>query len=257
VAVTRLGHDAGIGAGSGGAVVELIGELERTFAAVLYPWRYAIAGIMAIAVLGLVVLARRRRWDLAARRHPGRSLAILAILLAVGLPTGWYLGSPVFIRTELVEPAPVGASSPGPSPGISASGPAASPSAPPTIAPSATPAPVVTPFAPRTIATGTFTGADSFHFGRGTASLIETAPGSVTLRFESFSVRNGPDLFVYLSPNSEGYAQSAVELGRLKATDGAFNYELPAGFDLSAAKSVVIWCKQFAVLFATAPLAAG
>ena len=45
---------------------------------------------------------------------------------------------------------------------------------------------------------GMFEGADDFHFGRGDALLIETAPGAYTLRFENFSVRNGPDLFVYL-----------------------------------------------------------
>ena len=111
------------------------------------------------------------------------------------------------------------------------------------------------PFVPRTIASGTFKGADSFHFGRGTASLIEFEPGTVTVRFDSFSVRNGPDLFVYLSPSATGYTRSAIELGRLKATDGSFNYMLPAGVDVSGARSVVIWCKQFSVLFATAPLA--
>ena len=34
-----------------------------------------------------------------------------------------------------------------------------------------------TPFAPRAVATGEFRGADEFHFGEGTALLIETEPG--------------------------------------------------------------------------------
>ena len=34
----------------------------------------------------------------------------------------------------------------------------------------------------------------------GTASIIEIAPGRYHLRLDDFSVRNGPDLFVYLSP---------------------------------------------------------
>jgi hypothetical protein len=67
-------------------------------------------------------------------------------------------------------------------------------------------------------------------------------------------VRNGPDLFVYLSPSADGYARGAIELGRLKADRGNQNYEVPAGADVTGAKSVVIWCKQFAHLFATAPL---
>jgi hypothetical protein len=107
--------------------------------------------------------------------------------------------------------------------------------------------------APGVVAAGTFRGADEFHFGEGTASIIETGPGQFSLRFEAFSVRNGPDLYVYLSPDSAGYTEGALELGTLKATDGAFSYELPAGFDPSTFASAVIWCKQFAVQFAVAP----
>jgi hypothetical protein len=102
--------------------------------------------------------------------------------------------------------------------------------------------------------TGTFQGADDFHFGRGTASLIQVRPGSWTLRFEDFSVRNGPDLYVYLSSDPAGYAEGAIELGTLKATDGAFNTDIPAGTDVGAVRSIVIWCKQFSVEFAVAAL---
>ena len=35
---------------------------------------------------------------------------------------------------------------------------------------------------------------------RGTASIVEVEPGRFHLRLEDFSVRNGPDLYVYLSP---------------------------------------------------------
>jgi hypothetical protein len=91
---------------------------------------------------------------------------------------------------------------------------------------------------------GSFSGADDFHFGRGTARLIETGPGTYIVRFEDFSVRNGPDLFVYLSPDPAGYADGAIELGRLRATDGSFNTPVPDGADVSAVRSVVIWCKE-------------
>ena len=74
------------------------------------------------------------------------------------------------------------------------------------------------------------------------------------MRFEDFSVRNGPDLYVYLSPDPDGYDEQAVELGVLKATDGNYNMDVPAGTDVSELHSVVVWCKQFAVLFAVAPL---
>jgi hypothetical protein len=101
---------------------------------------------------------------------------------------------------------------------------------------------------------GRFKGADDFHFGQGTARLIEIAPGSFTVRLEDFAVRNGPDLHVYLSPSGVG-VEGAIELGRLKADRGNQNYRVPDGADVSRASSVVIWCKQFAVRFATARLA--
>ncbi len=240
--------------------MNLIGDLERFAATNLYPLRIPIAIALVIGVIGLVAIARRRGWFAVARRHPGRAASLLVVALAIGLPVGWYLGSPLFIRTELIEPAPVGVAAaatvapsmaPTPDPGMSEA-PASAASAQAT----AEPTPVPTPFVPIAVLGGTFHGADDFHFGEGTASIIETAPGRFTLRFESFSVRNGPDLFVYLSPDADGYADGSLELGTLKATDGAFGYELPEGTDPADFASAVIWCKQFAVLFAVAPLAA-
>ena len=214
--------------------MNLIGDLERLFATSIYPLRVPIAIALGVGLVGLIITARRRGWFAAARRHPGRTTALVAVVLAIGLPVGWYLASPLFIRTELIEPSPVGVTGAA----------TAVPSAPASSSVSAT------------LQSGTFRGADDFHFGEGTASIIETAPGRYTLRFEAFSVQNGPDLYVYLSPDPDGYADGALELGTLKATDGAFGYELPEGVDPADFESAVIWCKQFAVLFAVAPLAA-
>ncbi|TAJ99611.1 MAG: hypothetical protein EPO36_11170 [Chloroflexota bacterium] len=228
--------------------MSFIGDIERFIATNLYPNRVPIAIGLVVVLIAAVLVARRRGWFAAARRHPGRTAAVVVLALAVGLPSAWYLGSPLFIRTSLDEPAPTSAP-PTASP-MPASTPAATDGASPTApVPTATPAPVLA--APRS---GTFTGADEFHFGSGTATLIETAPGVWTVRFESFSVRNGPDLFVYVSPDPAGYDDAAIELGRLKATDGNFNMDLPAGSIPTGAASVVIWCKQFAVQFAVAPL---
>jgi hypothetical protein len=55
-----------------------------------------------------------------------------------------------------------------------------------------------------------------------------------------------------LSPNPDGYADGSLNLGALKATDGAFNYEVPAGTDVSRFESAIVWCDAFSVLFATA-----
>jgi hypothetical protein len=228
-------------------------DLQRTFFDGLYTYRIPIAiGTVVVAAVFLGV-AWRMGWFAAARRHPARAGALLVITLAVGRPIGWSLASPIWIRTELVEPGPAAVVDATPSP---TPAPTARPSGPAPTAPAQpTPSPEPTPFVARRVASGSFSGTDDFHFGRGTASIIETAPGTFTLRLEAFSVRNGPDLFVYLSPVADDYADGALELGRLKATDGAFGYELPAGTDPADFASAIIWCKQFSHLFAVAPLA--
>jgi len=232
--------------------MEFVGDLERAFASAIYPNRVLIAIVAAIAIVALAIIAWRRRWDLAARRHPRGTVAGIVIVVAVVGPLGWYLGSPLFLSSSIDEAAPIVAARASPSPDAPSGSPSSSSSPSPTSAPS--PAPSLPSASDVNERTGSFTGADEFHFGRGTARLIETAPGTFTVRLEDFAVRNGPDLFVYLSPSADGYVEGSVELGRLKADTGNQNYEVPAGADVSAARSVVIWCKQFAVVFATAPL---
>jgi len=227
-------------------LVEFIGDLERAFAAAIYPNRL-IVGLAAILILVAIgVRARQRRWDRAARRHPHRTLAAAVITAAVVGPAGWYLGSPLFLSTSVDEPPPIAAGDPSPAPSATLPAPSAASDGPAEPSASSRAQPMER--------TGSFMGADEFHFGEGTARLIETAPGQYTLRLADFAVRNGPDLYVYLSPDPGGYADGAIELGRLKADRGNQNYEVPAGTDLSNVESVVIWCRQFSVLFATAPL---
>lgn len=233
-------------------------QLQRAFFDSLYTYRIPIAIVSAVAVVALVFLARRLGWFAAARRHPVRAGSLAVAALAVGLPLTWYVASPLFLRTELVEPAPVGVvtlATPTATAPTSPGSPASPVASAPVDAAPAVPEP--TPFAPSVVASGSFSGTDDFHFGRGTASIIETAPGAYLLRFDDFSVRNGPDLFVYLSPGATDYTDDALELGRLKATDGAFAYELPAGTDPARFASAIVWCKQFSHLFAVAPFDAG
>jgi hypothetical protein len=231
-----------------------IGDLANDVARSLYEFRIPVAIGSVAGALVLAWIARRLGWFAAARRHPRRAGVFLAVLLAVTAPVGWYLGSPIFIRTTLVEAEPVAAPLATPQPTAPATptrGPVASPGATPPATPSETPGP--TPFEPSTMTTGEFSGTDEFHFGNGTASIVEVAPGRYHLRLDDFSVRNGPDLFVLLSPSAEGYDEDSLELGRLKATDGSFGYDLPAGVDPGEFRSALIWCKQFSHLFAVAP----
>lgn len=100
---------------------------------------------------------------------------------------------------------------------------------------------------------GGFQGAgDGIHNASGKATVLYLEDGSSVLRLENFRVTNGPDLYVYLSTdkNASGY----IDLGRLKASSGNQNYELPADVDLSKYDNVIIWCKSFSVYFGGAEL---
>lgn len=72
------------------------------------------------------------------------------------------------------------------------------------------------------------------------------------LRYEDFETINGPDLFVYLATDED--ATEFVNLGRLKATKGNVNYEIPAEVDLSVYSHALVWCRAFGVLFNSADL---
>ena len=235
-------------------------ELQRAFFDAIYTYRIALGIAAGVFAVGAALVAWRLGWFGVARRYPVRAGILLVAGLAIALPLGYYVASPLWIRTELIEPDPVGIVAPPPvlippSARADIATPAQSPATPhPDVSASTTPS--ATSVIARRLASGSFHGTDDFHFGRGTATIIETAPGAYTLRLEAFSVRNGPDLYVYLSPSAHDYVKGAVELGRLKATDGAFGYELPPGTDPADFASAIIWCKQFSHLFAVAPLEA-
>ena len=115
--------------------------------------------------------------------------------------------------------------------------------------------------APRVRLAGEFRDADAFHRGSGTATVYELGgDGGRILRLEDFRVTNGPDLRVLLAnaADPEGHSDLAdagyTELGELKGNVGSQNYEIPAGVDLSRARSVVIYCNPFRVVFSVATL---
>lgn len=119
--------------------------------------------------------------------------------------------------------------------------------------------PAVSPVA---LAAGEFTDADAIHKGSGTATLYRLPDDSHVVRFEDFRTTNGPALVVYLAKHpSPASADDVVdggylELGKLKGNVGNQNYPVPAGTDVSAYGSVVIWCELFGVLFSPASLTA-
>lgn len=286
--------------------VAIFGGIER-FASELYPYRWLIAALTAVALSLLATAAYRRGWHRALMRHKLRTALVVVPLLIVTVPFAYYLLSPLWTRTTVYEESPLAIAANNSVPGVAAatrtatatatvSDPTATSQPQPEVAleptatseplatqapaedPEPTPAPVLEPtpslaleptpepalepaseptqaaFTPRTVSSGPLSGADEFHFAEGTALLIETAPGVYILRLEEFSVRNGPDLFVYLAVSPDQFDDSAINLGELRATDGSINYDVPDGTDISQYQGVVIWCRAFAVLFGTAPL---
>ncbi len=253
----------------------IFGDLERFISEDLYPYRYFLTAAAIAAVIACIAFVYWRGWHKVLWSHKIMSTAIGVPLLVVGAIAGDYFVSPLWERSTVCEASPIAGVGTGSDrcgglvvaatnpPASSNSGtPAAAPAddAPASGTAAATdepPASAAPAFAARVVTQGQFFGADDFHFGEGDALLIETAPGQYTLRFENFSVRNGPDLFAYLSSDPAGFSDDGINLGTLKATDGAFNYDVPAGTDVSRFKSAIVWCKSFEVLFAAATFAAG
>jgi hypothetical protein len=96
---------------------------------------------------------------------------------------------------------------------------------------------------------------DSIHNGKGPVRLVEVG-GQRFVRFEDVAITNAPDVHVYLSRETGGKWNEATSLylGALRATNGSFNYDVPAGADVSSYKSVVVWCRAFSVLITWADL---
>lgn len=97
------------------------------------------------------------------------------------------------------------------------------------------------------------------HHGEGVAKLINLGEDNgYIIRFENFSVLNGPDLRVLLSKQSNVMNSSDlgdyIELGGLKGNIGTQNYAIPSNIDLNEYISVVIYCKPFSVVFNSANL---
>lgn len=89
------------------------------------------------------------------------------------------------------------------------------------------------------------------HPASGTVRIV-TAKDKQFLRYENFKTINGPDLLVYLATDEK--ATEYIDLGRLKATEGNINYEIPAGTDLEKYRYALVWCEDFSVLFNSAQL---
>ena len=182
------------------------------------------------------------------RARVTRAAAIVAgLVLVFG---GWYLGSPLFIRTtanEVLPTAAVAAPTASATPGATAGGATATPACT-----------SATSLSRR----GQLQYVDALHNGKGAvvmgvSSLLRcgVVGDAYFLRFEDVAITNAPDVHVYLSPDRGGKWNDATSkyVGALKATNGSFNYDVDPS-DAAIYKSVIVWCRAFSVLVTWADL---
>ena len=103
---------------------------------------------------------------------------------------------------------------------------------------------------------------DPVHWGKGRVRLYRDNNGkTVVFLDKDFEVGPGPRFHVYLADNAairnndDFKTAKSLDLGRLRAFRGSQIYRVPAGTDVAAYQSVVIWCKEFGVLISPATLA--
>ena len=187
----------------------------------------------------------------------------LAILAVPALAFAWWLLSPLLVNRTVVEEFPMSASADIPPEMTRAEAESVMVGMAKLDAPMTEPMP--SPMAAAdggavAVSVGEFRDADSFHRGSGDAAIYRFPNGEGVLRISDFSVTNGPQLHVILTPASnpdgreEVRAEGHVDLGRLKGNRGDQNYPVPAGADLSSFGAAVIYCVPFNVVFSVATL---
>jgi hypothetical protein len=174
-----------------------------------------------------------------------RFLWVAVGLLAVAVGSGLYWFEPwrLVTNTTVNESLAPSASAPASAP---ASGPASASAA---------------PTAPVVVLRGAFVTHE--HETKGDVRVVRHPDGRHTLELVDLDTSDGPDLRVWLSdqPVREGTPGWRVfddgrwvELGKLKGNRGNQVYEIPVDADLTALRSVAIWCKRFSVSFGAAAL---
>ena len=175
-------------------------------------------------------------------RTDRRAQVAAAVIAISGAAFAWWTISPLFLTTTVNEQTREATVTFAPATAAPATGTSGASAA----------APVA-----RLLGRGELQRIDDLHKGSGPVVLFDL-DGKLVVRFENVTIQNGPDLHVYLGRGVGGAydGEKDLYLGALKATNGTFTYELPAGTNAADYKSVVVWCRAFAVLFTWADLKA-
>ena len=89
------------------------------------------------------------------------------------------------------------------------------------------------------------------HTTSGNVKLIESADKKKYLIFDNLKSDAGPDLRIYLSEDKSAKVFTEVTS---KVVNGNSKIEIPTAANTDKQKTVLIWCKQFSVLFGSAEL---
>lgn len=99
---------------------------------------------------------------------------------------------------------------------------------------------------------GTFSGVAS-KTGSGSVTLTQNAEGANVVQLgDDFAVQEGPDLFV--SFGNEGEVDQDTLFSTLDAFSGKQEYTVPENIDVTKYSQVIIYCKEFSVVFSVASL---
>ena len=89
------------------------------------------------------------------------------------------------------------------------------------------------------------------HPTSGIVKLAKDANGKKFLIFDNFKTDSGPDLRIYLSDDLK--ATNYTEISN-KVINGSYQLTVDASIDTEKKRKVLVWCKQFSVLFGSADL---
>ena len=90
---------------------------------------------------------------------------------------------------------------------------------------------------------------------KGAWEVVQRGDKTFIVFGEDFRAANGPDLKIFLSPQSvadvtgKTAINGALNIGELKATKGVQEYEVPAGVNLADYSSVLVHCEAYSVLW--------
>lgn len=234
----------------------------------------AIGGLHSVRAAGYVTLTMLLALGaavIASRRSSHAWVTVSAGLLPAAIALG-AITIPTLHQRELHEdfptalaadanPLPVASAVPAEVTTNPSSAPVASPSpasvpltpAAPVAEVAAVQSPAPAPTAPSRLVGGDLHGIN--HDASGRISVYRMG-STLLLRFEDVDIQRVPDAQVYLEPSSNAQSLSGkgLHLGASKAERGTFSYELPAGYELSADATLLVWCRAFDTPVANATL---